>query len=363
MPQPTKRPDPLSAKLLNKNRGKESDRSMINFNPLWMPTKKAPTLTLRVNNISQGNPGKNPDRGTCDGDKENLPKKSVYVTQPFAVDRSEAEEKSAAKAISKESKEVNKKDNENDKRPVALFASSSVPPSATSSHQLDVVRSLSVLSLGPRVAAAQEDSLKRTWSLWHVDHGWWNTWIKKLADSCVGEFIKGAKLCSLLDDLKPPSQMTYGDDYFIFHQRIQPMWEHPCNAKGGRWIAVFDEKEAIGEEIDNLWRKIVAAVVGERLHSSDVLPFVLGVGVSVRNKVQTKIHVWTRFADNEHKEANLHVGQMMKAYLQNDGQHFLEDLKYEVHKDIRSWIDEARGRPERRASPIDRPKPIYTIPF
>lgn len=64
-------------------------------------------------------------------------------------------------------------------------------------------------------------------------------------------------LYSLVNHIKPASELRQGTDYSLFKQGVRPMWEDPGNKNGGRWLISLDRKQR-GPELDNCWLEVVS---------------------------------------------------------------------------------------------------------
>jgi len=115
----------------------------------------------------------------------------------------------------------------------------------------------------------------------------------------------------LYNNIVPASQLTPGSDYHLFKEHIEPKWEDPANAVGGKWIIPIPTK-ARGEGLDKLWLWTILACVGESFgdaHNEEVC----GCVVSVR-KSQDRIALWTKNATND--IGALAIGQHIKNLLE-----------------------------------------------
>jgi translation initiation factor 4E len=95
--------------------------------------------------------------------------------------------------------------------------------------------------------------------------------------------------------MKQASELRVGNDYSLFKQGIQPMWEDDANKNGGRWLINLDRKQR-ATELDRFWLETVLCMIGEgfQAHSDDVC----GAVINIRNK-QDKLSVWTTNYSNQ----------------------------------------------------------------
>ena len=57
------------------------------------------------------------------------------------------------------------------------------------------------------------------------------------------------------------------------------MWEDPANIKGGRWLTIIDRSKR-AEHLDERWRELIMALIGEQFNNLGVC----GAVVNVRQK-------------------------------------------------------------------------------
>uniref|UniRef100_F1LDA2 eIF-4F 25 kDa subunit n=1 Tax=Ascaris suum TaxID=6253 RepID=F1LDA2_ASCSU len=98
-------------------------------------------------------------------------------------------------------------------------------------------------------------------------------------------------------------------DYNVFKENIQPMWEVPENANGGRWLITID-KSRHHDLLDAVWLEVLLAVIGDQFgkYTDDIC----GIVVNIRNK-GSKISIWTTNASND--ESNLKIGYYLSSPL------------------------------------------------
>ncbi|CAO3687881.1 unnamed protein product [Umbelopsis ramanniana] len=90
-----------------------------------------------------------------------------------------------------------------------------------------------------------------------------------------------------------PSQMMPNQNLYFFRQGVEPMWEDPINAKGGR-MTLSPTKMAL----DEIWEVVLSAFVGGTCHNS-----VVGVVMSRRGRGD-RIEIWM---DEQGREASEEV--------------------------------------------------------
>lgn len=125
---------------------------------------------------------------------------------------------------------------------------------------------------------------------------------------------------SLYNNIQPPSKLTHGADLYCFKCKIEPKWEDPICANGGKWTITLARGKA-----DTVWLYTVCfrsyksnsfnarymhvrlliifyidfyqllAMIGEQFDDGDEI---CGAVVNVRGK-QDRISIWTKNATNE----------------------------------------------------------------
>ena len=101
--------------------------------------------------------------------------------------------------------------------------------------------------------------------------------------------------------LRPPSQLSYGCDYYMFRKGIQPMWEDESNKAGGMWSIPIHKSER-DSHLNYVWQEVLLLLIGELFDASDE---VCGASINVRGQFD-KITIWTRDAKN--LQANKEIG-------------------------------------------------------
>ncbi|KHJ49002.1 eukaryotic initiation factor 4E [Trichuris suis] len=160
--------------------------------------------------------------------------------------------------------------------------------------------------------------LKYSWCLWFLDgESSLTSWVERLdrvaAVSTLEEF--GA----LYQSMKEPSQLSPGTDLYFFKREIRPLWDHPANVKGGRWILSMGDN--LGR-MDAVWMHLLICIVGNWFRKLQTQ--ICGVVANVRKR-KSKICVWTKCASERTKTIKL--GLAVKEFLK------IQDMMvYEVHE-------------------------------
>jgi len=96
--------------------------------------------------------------------------------------------------------------------------------------------------------------LHNVWTLWYLVNDRTESW--KDMQNEITSFDTVEDFWSVYNHIKPPSEISVGNDYSIFKKGIRPMWEDNANKNGGRWIIPL--KKIFKEELDKLWLDIVS---------------------------------------------------------------------------------------------------------
>ncbi|KAI4345876.1 hypothetical protein L6164_012964 [Bauhinia variegata] len=88
-----------------------------------------------------------------------------------------------------------------------------------------------------------------------------------------------------------PSKLPANADFHLFKAGVEPKWEDPECANGGKWTVTTNRKA----NLDSMWLETLMALIGEQFYEADEI---CGVVASVCPR-QDKISLWTRTATNE----------------------------------------------------------------
>lgn len=137
----------------------------------------------------------------------------------------------------------------------------------------------------------------------------------------IGSFGTVEDFWRYYNHLVKPSKLEVNANYHFFKNGIKPMWEDAANAKGGKWVINFKEKNIL----DVCWENVVLGLVGETL---DVENEICGAVVS-RRKAGDRIALWNKSNNNE--VAILGIGRKLKAILGVDLSKIISS--YQSHED------------------------------
>lgn len=133
---------------------------------------------------------------------------------------------------------------------------------------------------------------------------------------------------SLYNNIRHPSNLGVGADFHCFKNKIEPKWEDPICANGGKWTVSFQRGKS-----DTSWLYTLLAMIGEQFDHGDEI---CGAVVNVRTR-QDKIALWTKNAANE--AAQLSIGKQWKKFLD-----YSENIGFIFHDDAKKHDRNAKNR-------------------
>ncbi|XP_020590739.1 eukaryotic translation initiation factor 4E-1-like [Phalaenopsis equestris] len=147
--------------------------------------------------------------------------------------------------------------------------------------------------------------LEHSWTFWFDDpsgkakQGAWGSSIRPIYTfHTVEDFWR------LYNNIYHPSMLISGTDIYCFKYKIEPKWEDPICANGGRWTIVCQRGKS-----DTLWLYTLLAMIGEQFDHGDEI---CGAVVNARPK-QERIALWTKNSSNE--AVQLSIGRQWKELL------------------------------------------------
>lgn len=154
-------------------------------------------------------------------------------------------------------------------------------------------------------AGIQRHPLEHSWTFWFDNpfakskQAAWGSSIRSIHTfSTVEDFW------SLYNNIRHPSKLDVGADFYCFKSNIEPKWEDPICANGGKWTINCARGKS-----DTFWLYTLLAMIGEQFDYGDEI---CGVVVNVRGK-QERIALWTKNAYNEN--AQISIGKQWKQFL------------------------------------------------
>ncbi|PKI69075.1 hypothetical protein CRG98_010544 [Punica granatum] len=139
--------------------------------------------------------------------------------------------------------------------------------------------------------ANQPHPLEHSWTFW-FDSGSSKTKQAEWGASMrpIYTFSTVEEFWSLYNNIHHPSTLAVGVDLYCFNHKIEPKWEDPVCANGGKWTVNFNRYKS-----DTCWLYTLLAMIGEQFDHGDEI---CGAVVNVRGK-QERISLWTKNASNE----------------------------------------------------------------
>ncbi|KAL3739757.1 hypothetical protein ACJRO7_021087 [Eucalyptus globulus] len=133
---------------------------------------------------------------------------------------------------------------------------------------------------------------------------------------------------SLYNNIHHPGKLAVGADFYCFKDKIEPKWEDPVCANGGKWTVNFNRGKS-----DTCWLYTLLAMIGEQFDHGDEI---CGAVVNVRNR-QEKVSIWTKNAANE--VAQVSIGKQWKEFLD-----YNENIGFIFHEDAKKLDKAAKNR-------------------
>jgi len=134
---------------------------------------------------------------------------------------------------------------------------------------------------------------------------------------------------SVYNNIHHPSKLGHGADFYCFKHKIEPKWEDPVCANGGKWTITFFNRG----RSDTFWLYTLLAMIGEQFDHGDEI---CGAVVNVRAR-QEKISIWTKDASNE--AAQMSIGKQWKEFLD-----YNETIGFIFHDDAKKLDKAAKNR-------------------
>lgn len=152
--------------------------------------------------------------------------------------------------------------------------------------------------------------LQNSWTIWFDNPGKRTStasWVEHLRKITTFDTVED--FWRVFNNLKPASTLPQGSNYHIFKEHIEPKWEDPTNAKGGKWTVSVPPKNR-NTVLDQMWLWAVLSCIGETIKAPDD---VCGLVVSIR-KAGDRVQIWTKDANNE--AACRDIGRSLKEALE-----------------------------------------------
>lgn len=99
----------------------------------------------------------------------------------------------------------------------------------------------------------------------------------------------------LWNNLPLGTELSFGSDYFLFRNTIQPAWEDEHNLGGGRFLLRFDRYDGQDNtKTEKYWLWTLLALIGETIERSEL---VNGANFSLRRQ-GIKVAIWVKKCDD-----------------------------------------------------------------
>ncbi|CAN1841255.1 Eukaryotic translation initiation factor isoform 4E [Linum perenne] len=141
-------------------------------------------------------------------------------------------------------------------------------------------------------SSPQPHKLERKWTFWFDNQSKpkqgaaWGTSLRS-----VYTFDTVEEFWCLYEQVFQPSKLPAQADFHLFRAGVEPKWEDPECANGGKWSVTCGKKSLL----DTMWLETLMALIGEQFDESEEI---CGVVASVRQR-QDKLALWTKTAANE----------------------------------------------------------------
>ncbi|KAL0742280.1 hypothetical protein Bca4012_083793 [Brassica carinata] len=149
----------------------------------------------------------------------------------------------------------------------------------------------------PKQGAAWGASLRKAFTFDTVEDFWGFVFSSIVVSDLRSVILCKARsclvFCSLHGTIFIPSKLTANAEIHMFKGGVEPKWEDPECANGGKWTYVVTSNRK--PALDKAWLETLMALVGEQFDEADEI---CGVVASVRPK-QDKLSLWTRTKSNE----------------------------------------------------------------
>ncbi|KAI4298197.1 hypothetical protein L6164_031785 [Bauhinia variegata] len=175
----------------------------------------------------------------------------------------------------------------------------------------------------------QPHPLENSWTFWFdnpsakAKQAAWGSSMRPIYTFATVEEFWG-----VYNNIHHPSKLAIGADFHCFKYKIEPKWEDPVCANGGKWTVIFPRGKS-----DTCWLYTLLAMIGEQFDHGDEI---CGAVVNVRNRPD-KIAIWTKNASNE--AAQMSIGKQWKEFLD-----YKETIGFIFHEDAKKLDKAAKNR-------------------
>ena len=134
--------------------------------------------------------------------------------------------------------------------------------------------------------------------------------------------------------LAKPTSLPARADVHFFLTNVQPTWEEPANAMGGRWLIEYKRGEE--EALNAAYTLTLLALIGEQWTDGEEM---MGCVLSLR-KGKNKLHIWTRTGAK--REEQMRIGREWKDIVDYRG----GKIGYMTHEDSKKYSQEMKTKYE-----------------
>ncbi|XP_027930365.1 eukaryotic translation initiation factor 4E-1-like [Vigna unguiculata] len=187
----------------------------------------------------------------------------------------------------------------------------------------------SAASKPPSALLRNPHPLENSWTFWFDNRSAkskqdeWGSSIRP-----IYTFATVEEFWSIYNNIHHPSKLGVRVDFHCFKYKIEPKWEDPICANGGKWTMTFQRGKS-----DTSWLYTLLAMIGEQFDHGDEI---CGAVVNVRNR-QDKISIWTKNASNE--AAQMSIGKQWKEFLD-----YNETIGFIFHEDAKKHERGAKNK-------------------
>ncbi|EOA36213.1 hypothetical protein CARUB_v10010137mg [Capsella rubella] len=187
-----------------------------------------------------------------------------------------------------------------------------------------------------------EDASKKSTTVIHKSHLFENSWTfwfdnpsSKSNQVTWGSSLRSLytfssveEFWSLYNNIHPPTKWVPGADLYCFKHKIEPKWEDPICANGGKWTMMFPKAT-----LESNWLNTLLALVGEQFDHGDEI---CGAVLNFRARGD-RISLWTKNAADE--DAQLSIGKQWKELVG-----YNDTIGFIVHEDAKTLDRDAKNR-------------------
>ncbi|KAF8077115.1 hypothetical protein N665_1061s0017 [Sinapis alba] len=177
-------------------------------------------------------------------------------------------------------------------------------------------------------AVPESHPLEQSWTFWFDNpsvKSKQTTWGSSLKSMFT--FSTAEEFWSLYNNMRHPSKLANGADLYCFKHNIEPKWEDPICANGGKWTMNFSRGKS-----DDSWLYTLLALIGEQFDHGDEI---CRAALYIRGK-QEWVSIWTKNASNE--AAQVSIGRQWKEFLD-----YNSSIGFIIHEDAKKLNRNAKS--------------------